>query len=317
MKIQPLRRPARKVEMMNLVKASLFALLLLVAPAAEAAEITILYNGSVHAELHDCGCKSQPLGGLARRAAMIESVSVDHEVLLVDAGNLLGDPTKNTFAQSQFVAGETAAMGYTTVGVGPYEFGHGIDAVQSIALSSGLEFVSANLTIDGERPFAPWTVVERSGVRFGLISVVDPGYDRAPYNENTAGLQIEDPVAALQRELPALREHCDVVVLLANMQDSNGTTNILHALPDAPELVVEGVVARQYKNPRQLGDSLVLAANSRGKYIGQLDVSIADGDVTAGEGMIHPLALDLPEDKGLARRITEFEADQEKLAASR
>jgi 2',3'-cyclic-nucleotide 2'-phosphodiesterase (5'-nucleotidase family) len=91
--IPPLRRPAREVLMMNLVNASFFALLILAAPAANAAEVTLLYNGSVHAELHDCGCKSKPLGGLARRAALIEAVETADDVLLVDAGNLLGDPT--------------------------------------------------------------------------------------------------------------------------------------------------------------------------------------------------------------------------------
>ena len=51
------------------------------APAAEAADVALLYNGSVQAELHDCGCKSRPLGGLARRAALIDEVSQDREVL--------------------------------------------------------------------------------------------------------------------------------------------------------------------------------------------------------------------------------------------
>ena len=134
---------------MNLVKATLLSFLVLAAPAAEAADVSLLYNGSVRAEMKDCGCKSLPLGGLARRAALIESISQDREVLLIDAGNLLGDPTRDTFVQSSFVAKHTAEIGYTTVGVGPYEFGHGIDAVQDIALASGLEFISANLTVNG------------------------------------------------------------------------------------------------------------------------------------------------------------------------
>jgi 2',3'-cyclic-nucleotide 2'-phosphodiesterase (5'-nucleotidase family) len=304
---------------MNLVKATLLSFLVLAAPAAEAADVSLLYNGSVRAELKDCGCKSLPLGGLARRAALIGSISQDRDVLLIDAGNLLGDPTRDTLAQSSFVAKHTAEIGYTTVGVGPYEFGHGIDAVQDIALASGLEFVSANLTVNGERPFAPWTVVERGGVKFGLISVVDMGYDRAPYNEKVEGLQIEDPVAALKRELPALREKCDVVVLLANMERSDGTVGILRAMQDGPEIeiVVEGAVARQYKTPRKLGDSLVVAANARGKYLGQLDLTVEGGQISGTEGEIHALVLELPEDESIATAVKDFESKQEEMAASR
>jgi len=304
---------------MNLVKVLALGLLVFAAPAADAADVALLYNGSVQAELHDCGCKTRPLGGLARRAALIEDISSESEVLLLDAGNLLGDPTKDTFMVSSFVAEKTAAMGYEAVGIGPYEMGHGIDAVQSIGLASGLEFVNANLTIGGEHPFAPWTVVERGGVKFGVISVIDPGYDRAPYNEKVDGLVIQDPVAVLQREVPVLAEKCDVVVLLANMENSSRSVDILRALDGQVQIdvVIEGTVARQYKTPRKLSDSLVVAANSRGKYLGQLDLTVDDGVITASTGEVHPLDLDMPEQKDLARSIEDFESKQEALASSR
>lgn len=304
---------------MNLAKAFVIGLLLFAAPAAEAADVSLLYNGSVQAELFDCGCKSRPLGGLARRAALIENVADGSEVLLLDAGNLFGDPTQDSFARSAFVADQTAAMGYAAVGIGPYEIGHGIEAVQSVALASGLEFVNANLTIDGERPFAPWTIVERGGVKFGVISVIDPEYDRAPYDARVDGMVIQDPVEALARELPVLSEKCDVVVLLASMSSSNGTVEILQALDDEAriDVVIEGAVARHYSQHRKLGDSLVLAANSRGKYLGQLDLTIDGGTITAATGEVHPLDLDLPEHKDIALRVEEFDARQEIVAASK
>ena len=216
---------------MKPMKTVIICLILFFAPAARAASVTMLYNASVRAELHDCGCKRLPLGGLARRAALIKDIAADgRELLLVDAGNLKGDPTQNTLAQSIFVAAQTAVMGYSIVGVGPFEIGHGIGAVNEVAATSGLEFVSANVVVDGRHPFAPWSVIERGGVRFGLISVVDPGYDRAPWNERQDGLEIEDPALALQRELPRLSEECDVIVLLSNMETSAGTAGLLRPL---------------------------------------------------------------------------------------
>jgi 2',3'-cyclic-nucleotide 2'-phosphodiesterase (5'-nucleotidase family) len=311
---------ARKVRIMNLVKVSVLCLLLFAAPEAEAASVTMLYNASVRAELHDCGCRKLPLGGLARRAALIDDIaSGDRELLLVDAGNLMGDPTQDTLAQSIFVATQTAAIGYSAVGVGSFEFGHGIEAIREVALASGLEFLSANLVADGEHPFAPWTVIERGGVRFGLISVVDPGYDRAPYNERVDALHIEDPVIALQRELPRLRENCDLVVLLSNMETSAGTVDLLRAVETGSgiELVVEGAVSRHYDQPVQIDETLILASNARGKYLGQLDLVIDDGSVKSAEGEIHMLRLELREQKQMAARVSEFEAGQEAVVRSR
>jgi len=305
---------------MNLLKLSVLCLLLFTAPPAEAADVTMLYNASVHAELHDCGCKKLPLGGLARRAALIHDIAADGRVLLlVDAGNLMGDPTQDTLAQSIFVARQTAEMGYSTVGVGPFEIGHGIEAVNKVTLASGLQFLSANLIVDSEYPFAPWTVIERGDVRFGLISVVDPGYARAPYNERVDGLRIEDPATALKRELPRLRENCDVVVLLSNMETSAGTIDLLRALESETqiELVVEGAVLRQYEQPGQLGESLILAANARGKYLGQLDLVIDAGSIRSTEGEIHKLKLELREQKEMMARVDEFEAGQEAVVRNR
>ena len=305
---------------MNLARFVVVCLLLFAAPAADAASVTILYNASVRAELHDCGCKKLPLGGLARRAALIEDIASDgRELLLIDAGNLMGDPTQDTLARSIFVAGQTASMGYSVVGVGPFEFGHGVEAVNQVAVASGLEFVSANLVVDGEHPFAPWKVIERGGVRFGLISVVDPGYDRAPWNEREDGLEIEDPVVALQRELPRLREYCDVVVLLSNMETAAGTIDLLTPLEAGPrvDIVVEGAVSRRYEQPGEQGASLILAANARGKYLGQLDMVIDGGSIESTGARIHQLRLELPVDKEMAAQVEEFETGQEAVARSR
>lgn len=307
---------------MNKVKALLLLLLVALVPAADAAEaaqVSLLYNGSVRAELHDCGCKKLPLGGLARRAALIGEISTGREVLLVDAGNLMGDPTRDTLAQSHFVAAHTAALGYSAAGVGPYEFGHGIDAVLDLSRAIGLPFLSANLAVDGERPFESWTVVERGGIRFGLISVVDPGYDRAPYNARTAGLEIEDPTAALQRELPRLREAADVVVLLSNMEKSEGTMALLRSLGDEPgiEFVIEGSASRHYPTPLEYQGTAVLAANARGKYLGQVDLEFDAEGVHSFTPTLHALSLELPEDPEVAREVAGFEAAQSALTRSR
>ena len=80
-----------------------------------------------------------------------------------------------------------------------------------------------------------------------MISVIDPGYDRAPYNEKVDGLVIQDPVATLQREVPALAEKCDVVVLLANMENSSRSVDILRALEGQVYTSATGLLAHDLR----------------------------------------------------------------------
>ena len=80
---------------------------------------------------------------------------------------------------------------------------------------------------------------------------------------------------------------------------------------------MEGAVSRRYEQPRKLGESLILAANARGKYLGQLDMVIDDGSVESTGAEVHELGLELPVDTGMAARVEEFEARQEAVVRSR
>src|SRR5258706_91803 len=48
--------------------------------------LTILYTGEAHAALLPCDCPLQPLGGVARRATLIQRYRARGPVVLVDAG---------------------------------------------------------------------------------------------------------------------------------------------------------------------------------------------------------------------------------------
>lgn len=55
-------------------------------PGGEAPVVTILFTGEVHAALLPCDCPLQPLGGAARRAALIQRFRARGPAILVDAG---------------------------------------------------------------------------------------------------------------------------------------------------------------------------------------------------------------------------------------
>ena len=57
--------------------------------AAESKKIRIVSTANVHGETDPCGWKKKPLGGLARKATIIDELrSEGFDVLVLDAGNL-------------------------------------------------------------------------------------------------------------------------------------------------------------------------------------------------------------------------------------
>lgn len=285
-------------------------------------EVSILYNGSVRGELIDCGCKARPLGGLARRAAFIEHLQAAHpHTVLLDAGNLFADPASDTFDQSAFVAEQTAKMGYSVVGVGPYEIGHGVDAVRRIAASTGMEFVSANLAdASGDLLFAPYEIVQKNGVKIAVTSVYDPALLTAPYDTKVSGLQALPPLETLRNWLPELNAKADVVVVLSNLNGSGGV-ELLRALGDTPahriDFVIEGLAERQYARSRQFGASRMLAANARGKYLGQVSLVVSGSEIVDVVNEVHPLDTKLAEEPAMAEAVEQFQAASPSVAGGR
>ncbi len=326
--IQRLPHPFRDLLWSPLFALTLVALGtgLLVADVARAEteprEVSILYNGSVRGELIDCGCKARPLGGLARRAAFIEHLEAAHpHTVLIDAGNLFADPAGDAVEQSRFVAEQTAKMGYSVVGVGPYEIGHGVDAVRRIAASTGMEFVSANLAdASGDLLFAPYEIVEKNGVRIAVTSVYDPALATAPYDAKVSGLQALSPLETLRNWLPELNAKADVVVVLSNLNGSGGV-ELLRALGDTPahriDFVIEGLAERQYPNPRQFGASRMLAANARGKYLGQVSLVVSGSEIVDVMNEVHPLDTKLAEEPTMAEAVQQFQDAHPSVAGGR
>lgn len=292
-------------------------------PTAAAADgqVTILYNGAVRAQLDDCGCPSRPLGGLARRALKLDELKAAHpEAILLDPGSLFGDPTTDTLAQSRFVAAETAKLGYEVIGVGPYELGHGVEAVRQVAASTGLNFISANVKRGGDLLFEPYRVIERNGVKVAVTSVFDPEYVGEPYMARAGDVEITDPVAAMKNWLPEMDAAADVVVVLANLKQSNNVT-FLRQLQQGGhqeiDLVVDGIYDNAIKKPRRFGPTHMVAANSQGKHVGQATLTVQNGTVADFANEIHFLDLKLPEDADVASRVKSFVESQASVAGSK
>ena len=161
--------------------------------------------------------------GLARAAGVIDSVrrAAPGRVVLIDAGDLLQG---NPFA---YVAARVATSGpnpiiaamnalqYDAVAVGNHEFNYGLPYLRGAVAQAQFPFLAANAyTSAGERAFPAWRIVERAGVRIGIVGATNPGsviWDR----ENLRGqLVVRDIVPEVRRAVTEVRAAgADVVVV--------------------------------------------------------------------------------------------------------
>jgi 2',3'-cyclic-nucleotide 2'-phosphodiesterase (5'-nucleotidase family) len=164
--------------------------------------------------------------GLARAATIVDSVRAANpgRVVLVDGGDLLqGNPLAYVAARvsadtlSPIVAAMNA-MRYDAAAIGNHEFNYGIDLLNRAVGQASFPFLSANSYLpDGRHAYQPWHIVERDGVKVGIVGATTPGvmvWDR----DNVSGrLQVNDAVPAVRAAVAEVRAAgADVVVVVAH-----------------------------------------------------------------------------------------------------
>ncbi len=176
-------------------------------------------------------------------------------VVLVDAGDRW---TGNAYVDKAPTPGMPMIalmnrLGYDVATFGNHEFDFGQTFLGRMIDSMDFEVVCANLISDTcvfPQP-APWTIVERGGIRIGLVGVVTnyegPGHP-AGNAANFEGLRFPDPQEAARRCAEELRPKVDLLVLVSHMGDDRDAE--LLATEHRYDLVIGG-------HTHELRDTLV------------------------------------------------------------
>lgn len=290
--------------------------------------LSLAYTGDTRGFLENCGCKVNQSGGVARRARKIAELRRrDPEILLVDAGSALvrakrpGEIDTLSRLEQGLYLRTMEAMGYAAVALGTSELALGIDHFRAMTRGIEIPFLSSNAK-SGPDSIAPAaTVVERAGIRIGIIGVLDPprgDVGERMFEQRSAALTFEDPVAALRREVGRLRPHAGLVVVLGRL-DPHAIRRVIRACPG-----IDVILSLQNEAPTLLdieGDTLVSRSDVSGFFENTLVLYVtarqygldaarlhldADGHVTAAEIEDFRLGEDAGEDREIRAMLDRF-----------
>ena len=166
------------------------AVILLVPPSARAqgipVDLVVAATTDVHGRLRAWDYfadTAESTRGLARLATAVDSVRARNpgRVILLDGGDLLqGNPM--TFVASRSperpspVIAAMNAMQYDAAAVGNHEFNYGVPFLEQAVRQARFPFLAANARRpDGTRAFPAFTLIERAGVKVGIVGVTNPG----------------------------------------------------------------------------------------------------------------------------------------------
>jgi len=242
-------------------------------PSAGAGSVTIFVTTEIKGQIEPCGCTSDPLGDLARTAALLSTArAAGPAVVYLDGGSLLYTeqrPRPSRTAQAQLKAELIAAafadsLRPAAVGLGPYDLAAGPARVAPPRQVANLD-ASAGVATEAPK------VIETGGVRLGVFGIVDP--QLVAEHGVTAG----DPVAAARAAVAELRrQKAQVVVGLLHMDRKQAKA--LARQVGGIDFAVIGAGAPEpdklSARPNQVDDAWLIQPANRGQVLTRLDVTV-------------------------------------------
>ncbi len=169
-----------------------------------------------------------PLGGGASAAAYVDQLRKrvakhpNETVILVDAGDTWQGAPVGTLTEGVVMESYFDALDYDVVVPGNHEFDKGKDVAIRMSNAMKRKFVCANIYKAGTNELVDWVdpyrIVERAGIRIGIIGANTPGTSEMAFAENISGLDFGPIVPAVEkyRDILYEKEKVDVVFLVVH-----------------------------------------------------------------------------------------------------
>jgi 5'-nucleotidase len=188
-------------------------------------QLTILHTNDVHSRIEPFpmdGSRNQGLGGVARRAALVNTIRREQEnVLLLDAGDIFqGTPYFNLYG-GELEMQIMSKMGYDAATMGNHDFDNGVSGFAKQLPHANFPFLVSNYNFDNTELKGKthhYKIFKKQGLKIGVFGLgveLNGIVNKKNYGETL----YLDPVAKSNEVASILKneEHCDLVICLSHL----------------------------------------------------------------------------------------------------
>ena len=250
----------------------------------------------------------QTCGGLARIASIVKRVRAERpgEVLALDNGD--------TF-HGTFVAGQSRgeamlplmnALEFDAMTL-HWEFAYGPAQVRKLAAGLTYPALAINIydQVSGQLVFAPSCVIERGGLRVGIVGIASNIVDKSMPPSYSEGVRFTLGNTELPGHIERLRnsEKVDLVVVLSHLgfeQDAR-----LAAEVPGIDALISGHTHNRLYQPAWVGRTPIIQSGCHGSFVGRLDLAVDRGKVIDVRHELICVDDQIQPDADMAERVQE------------
>ncbi len=293
-----------------LTTSALVALGPLSAAAAQEQRLTILHTNDMHSRIDPFpqdGRTLAGLGGMARRATLIEQIRRQEEqVLLLDAGDIWqGTPYFNYYG-GELEYKLMSQMQYDAATLGNHDFDNGLDGLYKQLPNASFSFTSANYDFTNtilKDKFSPYKTFKKGKLLVGVFGV-GIELEGLVFDKHHKGVRYLDPVPVAREMVQELRNKgCHLIICLSHLGLSYESDKIsdmrLAAQVEGIDLIIGGHTHSFLEEPVRVLNSagkevLINQVGWAGVNLGRLDYRFdGKGRTTDVSWKTHPIEAGL------------------------
>lgn len=294
-------------------------------------EVTILYTNDFHSAFDPIPAYWLPgeprLGGAAQLATLINQYRQrERTSFLFDSGDMFTGQL-SFLTRGEALMEMMISMRYDAMAIGNHEFDYGSANFEKQMSLAPFPVLGANIYYKGtnHRYSRPYAVIERDGVRVGVIGIIGGDAIGVVPAALVTDLEFRDPVPEVAAAVRELRPKVDLVVVLSHqgrtgpMQtDSEAHEDLQRDFDEDVKLCgeVPGVdvfvgghahrgIEKPYVHPKT--GTLIVQTYGYGTRLGRLKLKLKGGKVVAHEGELVKVWSDrLTPDPAVAAKLARY-----------
>lgn len=265
----------------------------------------------------------EQLGGLAYIKGFIKETSEPFNfnpdnILLLDTGDALFGTAEATLTLGDVPLNLMNKAGYDAMAIGNLEFEFGFDILKKFAQSKLVPMLACNyrdVTSTVGNTFLPGIIVEKGGVKVGIIGLGQGEISRNTRQDNIINLEISDMKTSVQETACSLREKgAEVIVLLSHHPSLGNTEKLSEVFPDV-DIIIGDLIG---PSSVVFGEKPLVCqtAPGRGAGVGIVKVVHQAGKWQIEQGLHRIFQIDaskIKPDEALVQEISKFESKVDAL----
>lgn len=248
----------------------------------------------------------QTCGGLARIATVFRQVRAERPgaVLALDNGDTFHGTYVAINSRGSALVPLMNALAFDAM-TAHWEFAYGPEHFRQLAAQLNYPVLAINCyeAESDHLAFAPSRVVERAGLRIGIIGIASNIVDKSMPPSYSKGLRFSFGNTELPAHIERLRteDRVDLIVVLSHLgfaQDAK-----LAAEVSGIDVLVSGHTHNRLYRPVKVGQTVIIQSGCHGSFVGRLDLTVESGKVM---DVTHALICtddSIAEDPDMAQRV--------------